>query len=126
MAIAMTTFPACSTCMTTGEIPTDFGPVDCPDCGGAGHLPSRAVLVEWRSRDLERGLARGRTPNAADLTWLLAELRTARNALNEILALAHDLDQSDGIGTSIRFAANRALGFYESTPSPTTPDEPRV
>jgi len=126
MAFAMATFPACSTCMTTGEIPTDFGPVDCPDCGGAGHLPSRAVLVEWRSRDLERGLARGRTPNAADLTWLLAELRTARGALNEILALAHDLDHGDGIGTSIRFAANRALGFYEASPSPAAPDKPQA
>lgn len=119
----MTTFPACSTCMTTGEIPTDFGPVDCPDCGGAGHLPSRAVLVEWRSRDLERGLTRGRTPSAADLTWLLAELRTARNALNEILALAHDLDEGNAIGTSIRFAANRALGIYESAPAPTIPPD---
>ena len=110
--------------MTTGEIPTDFGPVDCPDCGGAGHLPSRAVLVEWRSRDLERGVTRGRTPSAADLTWLLAELRTARRALNEILALAHDLDEGNAIGTSIRFAANRALGVYESAPSPATDRPP--
>jgi hypothetical protein len=109
--------------MTTGEIPTDFGPVDCPDCGGAGHLPSRAVLVEWRSRDLERALARGRTPNGADLTWLLAELRTARGALNEILALAHDLDETDSIGTSIRFAANRALGLYEAAPVSAASDE---
>lgn len=126
MALRMTTFPACSTCMKTGEIPTDFGPVDCPDCGGAGHLPSRSVLVEWRCRDLERALARGRTPNAADLTWLLAELRTARAALNEILALAHDVDDSDAIAVRIRFAANRALGVYDSAPAPDTVEKPHA
>jgi len=119
----MVTFPACSTCVATGEIPTDYGPMDCPDCGGAGHLPSRAVLVDWRSRDLERALGRGRTPDAADLTWLLAELRTARNALTDILALAHDLEDEHTIAVRIRFAANRALGVYEPAPQRPASDD---
>lgn len=116
----MPTFPACSTCMKSGEVPTDFGPVDCPDCGGAGHLPSRSVLVEWRSRDLERALAAGRTPEAADVTWLLAELRAARDALTDIVALSHDLEDQHAISVRIRFAANRALGLYDAAPVPTS------
>lgn len=118
----MPTFPVCSTCFQSGEVPTDFGPVDCPDCGGAGHLPSRSVLVDWRSRDLERALSSGRAPDAADLGWLIAELRVARAALTDIIALAHDLDDEHAIGVRIRFAANRALGLYEPGAS-RAPDE---
>lgn len=105
--------PKCVTCAGSGEMPTDFGPVDCPDCGGAGFLPSRAVLVEWRSRDIERALAKGATPEAVDIRWLVAELRQARGALTDIIALAHDVKDDDAIGLRIRFAANRALGFYD-------------
>lgn len=112
----MPTFPACSTCLESGEIPTDFGPRDCPDCGGAGHLPSRAVLVDWRARDLERAVASGRAPDAADLRWLLAELRGARRALTDVVALAHDIGDGDSIAVRIRFVANGALGLYEPAP----------
>src|SRR5690606_30307256 len=34
----------CAGCLGSGETPTDYGMVDCPDCGGAGFLPSRNVL----------------------------------------------------------------------------------
>lgn len=91
--------------------------MDCPDCGGAGHLPSRSVLIDWRSRDLERALASGRSPGPADVTWLLAELRIARAALTDIVALAHDVEDETSIAVRIRFAANRALGLYEPAPS---------
>ena len=104
----------CQGCLGTGDWPTDYGIVDCPECGGAGILPSRNVLVDWRSRDIERAVGAGRGPSPEDVTWLLAELRIARAALTEIIALAHDADDPDGIGVRIRFAANRALGLYET------------
>jgi hypothetical protein len=46
---------------------------------------------------------------------MLTELRQARAALTEIIALAHDVDDSDAIAQRIRFVANRALGLYEAT-----------
>jgi hypothetical protein len=105
----------CEGCLGTGEWPTDFGMVDCPECGGSGILPSRNVLVDWRSRDIERAVDAGRAASPEDVRWLLAELRTARAALTEIIALAHDTEDRDGIGVRIRFAANRALGLYETS-----------
>jgi len=104
--------------------------VDCPDCGGAGFLPSRNVLVEWRARDIERALSRGRTAENEDVRWLLAELRAARRALTEIIALAHDAHDPDQIALKIRFAANSALGMYDVVPAnaheraPTPPPRP--
>lgn len=108
----MTSVPTCTTCGATGEIPTDFGPADCPDCGGAGILPSKSTLVEWRARDIERAHAHPSSPVATDVKWLISELRAARNALNEVIALAHDIEDGDDIGRRIRFVANRALGTY--------------
>jgi hypothetical protein len=99
--------------MGSGEFPTDFGICDCPDCGGAGYLPSHAVLVDWRARDLERLLEGGGAPSGADVRWLLTELRKARTALTNVIALAHDIDDSDAIGTRIRFVAGGALGLYQ-------------
>lgn len=101
--------------MGTGEAPTDYGVVDCPDCGGAGVLPTRGVLVEWRARDIERALNADRAVSAEDVRWLVAELRAARTSLTEIIALAHDANDPDSIAVKIRFAANRALGIYEVT-----------
>lgn len=105
----------CAGCLGSGETPTDYGMVDCPDCGGAGFLPSRNVLVEWRARDIERALSRGRTAENEDVRWLLAELRRARDALNEINSLANELDDEAGIATRIRFTANQALRLYGVT-----------
>ncbi len=106
----------CESCLGTGETPTDYGVVDCPDCGGSGSLPTRNVLVEWRARDIERALIADRVPLPDDVRWMLAELRAARSALTDIIALAHDANDPDGIAVKIRFAANRALGMYEVTP----------
>ena len=103
--------PSCHSCGGTGEIPTDFGPRDCPDCGGAGYLPSRNALVEWRARDIERAVQSGIHPAPVDLRWLLSELRTARKALNEVIALAHDANDPDSIAMRIRVVATRALGL---------------
>src|SRR5687768_8594169 len=111
----MANLPSCESCMSSGEMATDFGLVDCPDCGGAGFLPSRSVLVDWRSRDVERALSAGRTLEAKDVQWLLAELRLARAALTEIGALAHDVEDAEAIAVRIRFTANCARGLYEAT-----------
>jgi hypothetical protein len=110
--------PSCMTCYGTGEAATGTGPADCPDCGGSGVLPPRGVLVEWRARDVERAHAKGDDETAMHVRWLLAELRNARRALNEIIALAHDVDDEDRIAQRIRFVANRALGTYEVVPEP--------
>jgi hypothetical protein len=51
-------------------------------------------------------------PAESDVRWLLQELRSAREALTSIIALAHDLRDDDAIGMRIRLAANGALGLY--------------
>ena len=107
----------CVSCLGSGEAPSDYGIVDCPDCGGAGYLPTKNVLVEWRARDIERAVERGNSAAEADVRWLLTELRNARAALTEIIALAHDAQDPDAIAQRIRFAAIRALGVYESAPA---------
>jgi hypothetical protein len=109
---------SCVSCWGTGERVTEFGPTDCPDCGGAGVLPPRSVLVEWRARDVERAHADRDPQSAGDVRWLVTELRRARDALTEIIALAHDVDDEDGIARRIRFTANRALGTYEIVTAP--------
>jgi hypothetical protein len=106
---------SCRTCQGSGEFPTDSGLVDCPDCGGSGTLPAKNVLVEWRMRDVERQASRVGSIEAKDALWLLTELRAARTALTEIIALAHDVSDEQGIPLRIRFAANRALGLYTVT-----------
>lgn len=103
--------PSCTSCGGSGEIPTDFGPTDCPDCGGAGFLPRKNALVDWRSRDIERAVAAGIHPAAVDIRWLLAELRSARSALNQVVALAHDIQDDEAIAVKIRLVASRALGL---------------
>jgi hypothetical protein len=109
----MSTAPTCVTCAGSGEFPTDSGPVDCPDCGGTGTLPARATLVDWRARDIDRAVSAGRELRPDDARWLVSELRAARGALTEIIALAHDAHDPDAIAQRIRFVANRALGLYQ-------------
>ncbi len=111
--------PSCTSCLGSGEIATDYGAVDCPDCGGAGFLPTRHVLVDWRARDIERSLPKRERQDAADLAWALAEMQRARAALIEVVALAHDIEGNEPIGSRIRLVANRALGLYEPGPSET-------
>ena len=110
--------PDCVSCAGTGEMGSEWGPVDCRDCGGTGHLPSRATLVEWRSRDIETAIASKREVNPEDAHWLLTELRRARTALTEINSLAHDINDSEAIAVRIRFAANGALGLYDTVQGP--------
>jgi len=102
----------CKSCHGTGEVGSEFGPGRCPDCGGAGYLPSAHVLIEWRARDIERAHAGASDSTGGDVRWLLAELRCARDALTEISALAQELEEGP-ISARIRFTANTALRLYE-------------
>lgn len=113
----MQTKRECLSCAATGERPTDYGSVDCPDCGGSGFLPSRSVHIDWRARDIERALSTGQLPEAAEVKWMLTELFNARRALTEIVALAHDVDGPDNISMGIRSIAHVALGLYDHAPA---------
>jgi hypothetical protein len=104
--------PRCETCNGSGEYPTESGPIDCPDCGGAGNLPAKKSMIESRVNDIDRAYAGARNSVATDVRWLTTELRNARTALNEIVALAHDISDDNAIALRIRFIANRALGLY--------------
>lgn len=107
----MVTERQCHSCLGTGEVGTESGPVDCPDCGGSGEQPDPHVAIEWRVRDIERTHDSARDGVSGDLRWLIAELRRARTALTEIASLAQEAGDSD-IVRRLRFTANRALELY--------------
>jgi hypothetical protein len=100
----------CESCLGTGEYPTDYGMVDCPDCGGSGHMPSRRVVVERRLRDVERALEGGLRLKQDDMRWLLLEIRTMRQALRTVVALSHDGTDDTSVSAQIRRTAEKALG----------------
>lgn len=102
----------CNSCHGTGETASEFGMASCPDCGGAGYLPSPHVRVEWRARDIELAHASGTTAVARDVRFLLAELRRARDALTEVASLANELDEN-AIVSRLKFTVTRALRLYE-------------
>lgn len=112
----MTVESPCETCMGTGEVPSRIGPAACPDCGGAGKLPPKSVLTDWRARDIERAVSSGIVVHPSDVKFLISELHAARSALTEVVALAHDIEDTDGIAQKIRLTANRALGLYDRQP----------
>jgi hypothetical protein len=100
-------------------VPTDHGPADCPDCGGAGLLPPAETLIEWRLREIERAHELRHDDTAKDVRWLAFELRRARDALTELLTLADELDHP--IRARMHSIANRAIGFYEIEPEEPSP-----
>jgi hypothetical protein len=102
----------CHSCHGTGETASEFGMASCPDCGGAGYLPSPHVRVEWRARDIELAHASGTTAVARDVRFLLAELRRSRDALMEVASLVNELDEN-AIVSRLRFTVSRALRLYE-------------
>lgn len=107
----------CNSCAGSGEVGTEVGPVDCPDCGGSGSLPHPYVLVEWRVRDIEKARAGGSDAVASDIRWLIAELRRARGALTQIASLGADAGDSE-LARRIRFTTNQALELYEIGDAP--------
>ena len=121
---------SCANCYGEGQVPNDDGQVTCPDCGGAGALPTANVLVEWRAGEIERLYGAGGDQIARDVHWLVFELRRARLALTKLLALAEEAGSrgddaaagapDDGAGAApiqqMRFVANEALGLYPIAP----------
>ncbi|MEO8183227.1 MAG: hypothetical protein ABI895_30715 [Deltaproteobacteria bacterium] len=107
----------CNSCSGSGEVGTEVGPVDCPDCGGSGALPHASVLVEWRMRDIERARGASDDDAASDIRWLIAELRRARTALTEIASLAEDAGDSE-TARRLRVTAGQALELFEVHPIP--------
>lgn len=112
----MTAESACETCNGTGDVPSRIGPTTCPDCDGSGRPPEKNVLVDWRSGDIERALHAGIPVHTHDVQFLLTELRAARKALTEIVALAHDIDDPNQIGQRIRMTATQVLGLTDARP----------
>jgi hypothetical protein len=116
---------SCGNCYGEGQVPTDDGPVPCPECGGAGVLPTKGVLVEWRAGEIERRHGNGDDQNAQDVRWLVFELRRARSALTKLLALAEEMGDEapdDASRGQMRFIANEALGLYPIAAEPTGVD----
>jgi len=104
---------ACLTCYGQGETANEWGLAACPDCGGAGALPPRDVLTEWRLRAIEKAYLSSETEPARDVAWLAFELRRSRDALVQILALSQEGLEPDATAKRIRYLANDALGVYE-------------
>ena len=105
---------SCETCYGEGQVPTDAGLTTCSDCGGSGTLATPATLIEWRVREIERDLGARNDETSMDVRWLVFELRRARDALTELLALADDLGETP-IRTRMMFIANGALDLYQAT-----------
>lgn len=74
-------------------------------------MPEKRALVEWRLRDIERAIGSGLKPAPVDIHWMISELRASRKALTEVVALAHDAEDPDGIAMKIRLVAGRTLGL---------------
>ena len=103
----------CLTCHGRGEIASEHGLAMCPDCLGEGKPQGRGTRLEWRLRELERVHRDMPGEAAADVMWLVHELRGARDALTRILARCDDADDTDTIAREVKFVANEALGLYQ-------------
>jgi hypothetical protein len=101
------------TCYGTGEVVTEQGALSCPDCFGDGG----GAKIEWRLRELDKQYAEaGET--AADIRWLIHEVRRCRESLVRILTLSQDADESDELARRIKYQANEALGIYVEETKP--------
>ena len=103
----------CATCLGSGEIGTENGPLSCPDCFGEGRRLALAERVEWRMRDIERSHRSDSHGCARDMNWLVFELRRSREALQQILARCQDEDASNTLDAEMKFVANQVLELYE-------------
>src|SRR6478735_6163690 len=99
----------CATCYGSGEFVGDQGPAVCPDCFGDGSAPGHGSKMEWRLREIERRLVGANTDVAADVRWLVHEVRRTRDALVHILARCQDADEGDALAADVKFRANDAL-----------------
>ena len=102
----------CATCQGQGEVSGITGPVDCPDCGGLGQLPSALTLTERRLRELEGAYARQGGQVELDIRWLVDQVRRSRHVLVQILAAGQDAEPQDALASRVHFLANGVLGMY--------------
>jgi hypothetical protein len=102
----------CITCLGAGEIGSDHGPQRCPSCFGEGRLLGSLERTEWRLRDIERTHQTDAHGCAADVRWLVYELRRSREALLRILARCDD--ETGDAAADIKFTANQVLELYEA------------
>ena len=102
----------CLTCYDSGEIVTELGPVDCPDCAGDPGAVSPWGQTERRLRDIEQRYA-GKPDLGDDVRWLVFELRKARSALLQILARCQDAPDGDGLAAEVRHWVNEATRMYD-------------
>jgi hypothetical protein len=119
----------CLTCYGAGEIATESGPMACPDCFGDGAPLGRGAKLEWRLRQIERAHHGSGLEGAADVVWLVHELRRSREALVGIFTRCQDAEDGDTFAQEIRYRANEALGLYDSTdvtPAPASGDASRA
>jgi hypothetical protein len=102
----------CATCYGSGEWVSDQGPTVCPDCFGDGTAPASGNKMEWRLREIERRTVGSGPEIAADVRWLVHEVRRTRDALVHIMARCQDADEGDRLAEDVKFRANDALGLY--------------
>jgi hypothetical protein len=102
----------CVTCYGEGVFVREQGPINCPDCGGTGELPSAIVRTEWRLRDVERVHGQSGSEAAQDVRWLVSEVRRSHHALLQILSASQELADSDLVAQKIRYLANDVLALY--------------
>jgi len=88
----------------------------CPDCDGTGKVGDVYLRTEHHLREVEARASRLSGETAADVSWLVTELRRTREALLKVLTAAQDASESDDLNARIRFEANEALQIYRIEP----------
>jgi hypothetical protein len=104
----------CLTCHGTGMTASDDGPLRCTDCFGEGTALGLGARLEWRLRAIEGAHREARGESAADIAWLVHELRATREALVRIMARCQDADDSDETARAVHHLVNEALGLYQT------------
>jgi hypothetical protein len=105
----------CASCYGTGEVVTEQGGVACPDCFGAGRTGGGGAGIEWKLRALESRYGELGSDVAADVQWLMHEVRRGREALVRILTRCQDANEDDQLARDVRFEVNEALGLYDQS-----------
>ncbi len=102
----------CLTCLGAGETSSERGPARCPDCDGTGKVGDVYLRTEHQLREIEMRASRLSGEAAADVAWLVGQLRASRAALLKVLTAAQDGSENDDLNKRIRFEANEALKIY--------------
>jgi hypothetical protein len=108
----------CASCYGTGEMVTEQGCADCPDCFGRGRSSGGGAGVEWKLRALESRYGDLSSDVATDVQWLMHEVRRGREALVRILTRCQDANEDDQLARDVCFEVNEALGLYDQSERP--------